>query len=924
MNTVKVPELLKGPWEHVLFVTYGADIPFYENALRPQLSPSCRNQIILADGERFLEACSNYAKNGLARYLNQQYVASGIFVPQSAHAKLILLTNSTRGRLLVGSGNLGWQGYASGGELFTHYEFSEDDPGSLAAFTAVREFLEHQLSLDLLSAMATRRVNHLFENTPWLFQTPAIDDRPVRHNMEQSFIEQLQIEIGEEPVHELWVMSPFFDRNACALSELLSTFQPSKTVLLFQDRHTSVDPQELERTISDLGREVEVRLFEPDGDDHFYVHAKLYLFRLGGRAVCLHGSPNLSQVAMLRAGRDANIELGNLLTGDRKAFDYLFKPLSIQPPVTSISDLELSYQEPNTEPDTESPPWRLTAGEWDGTDLIQLTYEGILPDLKDAVLNIGTMGFPLKTRANFGHTLEVRLTNEARELLTRTLPLSITWQESARSITTNPVYTFNHSALNSALEGQAEGKTLDHVGSLDLEDTDLEKLIYDLEATLVIDRKSIWQMTKTRLPKEYSDDGNDDVLHLKYTDIDFDVLRKHPRLQQYLIPKEGRSSTSRSRLQIILGSISEHLQNMLGSTPHPVVEYKTLGLVTPSVEMAETIEEFEEEAEAEQERTQSSKKRLQRIMMGFIRRYLRGLSSPEFQNLAGYAVTTQNYAIFSHILWLLFKKDWMDDQQDFLFETLLQMWKYFWGYSKKTGYVADLTEEELTEAFKICRAQRLAAVQLATLYYGAVLYSSKRYATDNQRVQLRDYWRYLLESRPFSLSDQEFAEAVRLIKAVLPYNTPTNEAILTELRSLAAFETRNTLLRGIETKFGFQRGSCSFSIQPVWLNASDREITTTCMAISSPHALHSCKQAMQLIQEWMRFEKLPVYRITHPSATESKRVAIYELDMKSGDFLARDIDPAPTKLPELHPVIPKWEEELDRLSTSWQTAQPVD
>ena len=123
MNELQLPEQLKGPWHHALVLTYGADIPFFENALWRQFSTRCRNKIILADGQCYLEACANYARSGLVRHLNQRYVAEGIFAPHAAHAKFILLTNSERGRLLVGSGNLGWQGYASGGELFTQYEY---------------------------------------------------------------------------------------------------------------------------------------------------------------------------------------------------------------------------------------------------------------------------------------------------------------------------------------------------------------------------------------------------------------------------------------------------------------------------------------------------------------------------------------------------------------------------------------------------------------------------------------------------------------------------------------------------------------------------------------------------------------------------------------------------------------------------------
>ena len=106
MKELELPARLKGPWEHAVIVTYGMDIPFFENALWGQFNSRCRNKIVLADGERYLEACADYALGGLVRHLNQRYIAEGVFVLRAAHAKLILLVNAERGRLLVGSGNL--------------------------------------------------------------------------------------------------------------------------------------------------------------------------------------------------------------------------------------------------------------------------------------------------------------------------------------------------------------------------------------------------------------------------------------------------------------------------------------------------------------------------------------------------------------------------------------------------------------------------------------------------------------------------------------------------------------------------------------------------------------------------------------------------------------------------------------------------
>jgi hypothetical protein len=393
VKRLELPEQLRGPWHHALILTYGADIPFFENALWSQFGARCRNKIILADGPRYLESCASYARGGLVRHLNHRYVAEGIFSPRAAHAKLILLTNPERGRLLIGSGNLGWQGYASGGELFTQYEYSADAPEALNAFLAVRELVDGLLALPYIGAPAVRRIRHLWENTPWLFQKPIGDWQPVRHNLTESFQDQLQRAVGDELVEELWVLSPFYDREAIALEHLVATFAPQAIKLVFQAGHTSVDPSALRRVLDQFAGRCTIRLCSADRDNP-YVHAKLLLLKLPKRTVCLQGSPNLSQVAMLLTVPHGNIELANLLISSRNAFDELFGMLDLETDARSLDSLDLSYQP--TEPAAKdlSEGWRLTGGEWQD-DRLHLRFQGSKPDLQGASLMVANRPFHL-------------------------------------------------------------------------------------------------------------------------------------------------------------------------------------------------------------------------------------------------------------------------------------------------------------------------------------------------------------------------------------------------------------------------------------------------------------------------------------------------------------------------------------------------
>ena len=365
MDELKLPEQFDGNWENVLILTFGANLPFFENSLWRQFRNRCRNKILLVDHNQFLEACQLYADNGLVRFLNQKYIADGISIPMSAHAKLILLTNSEKGKMLVGSGNLNIDGYASGGELFTGYEYDENNSENLVAFLAVWNFIEEMIERRYIGPVAIPYLRHLQKQTPWLFRAAPDIRNPVRHNLNSSFIDQLNDEVSGEPIEELWILSPFYDEKAQALKTLLEVFSPRKVKILVQPGRTSLDPVALEKVLSESHTAWKVHTCRLK-DDHnsTYVHAKLYLLKTKNRAICLQGSPNLSNAAIRLTPPQGNIELANLLVGGRKDFDYLFDRLEIDPETLSLATLNIHYDRPEPKESLDIGGLKLTGGEW--------------------------------------------------------------------------------------------------------------------------------------------------------------------------------------------------------------------------------------------------------------------------------------------------------------------------------------------------------------------------------------------------------------------------------------------------------------------------------------------------------------------------------------------------------------------------------
>jgi hypothetical protein len=850
VKELQLPEELKGAWEHALVLTYGADLPFFERSLARQLPVSCRNRLILADGKQHLEACIRYAQGRLVRTLNQHYVADGLRVRHAMHAKLILLTGQTRGRLLVGSGNLGMQGYASGGEIFTRYEYEPEGEDDLAAFISIRSFLEQLLERAPVGEIAAARLGHMFENSPWLFQQASDPDSPVRHNLDQSFLAQLLLEVAGEPVEQLTLAAPFYDAKATAFGTLLQELAPKRTRVLVQPNRTSVDPRVLDRLAADHPGTVEIIPVGRDGDAT-YLHAKLILLKLAKRAICLQGSPNLSQVALLRAGENANVELANLIRGGRGDFDHLFADLDFGQ-ANSAKELALAY-EPQ---DTVLPPalagWHLLRGQWRNDELtLDLSREP--PELRDASLVVGDRAHTLNVLSSSPRQLTLKLEKEAQDLLERTLPVAIEWTSAAGKERTNPVFAYNLLALERTLEAAIESERLSFVGSLDgLDDEELERLLQELADSLVIDPEGLWKLAG----REPSTDTHEEELWLAYEDVDYEALRQHPKLSQYAAGFRSVGG-QRSRLQMILASIAASF-----GPERSIVSAPAVNTITALDESeADTEEELERRAEEREQRRAMLEAHLRRIFQNFIRRYLRGATSVQFEQRVGPEVIAQNYLVFSFILWRLFRKSWMPT--DFLIESLLQTWSHFWGGGGNHAFIERLDEERRKQTLAWLGEHQANGLFLAGLYYAAYL---TRIEEDEQvRIDLRDRWRRIVCKPPFALNTSVVAEAVQILAGLIPTQPPSAHQLALELSELADYETRSSFVSSLGGP-----GAAWFEEVNVMRPALKRQISVPCLVLGGTARKGAILDALG---RWMRFEQREFYRVRVDS---SETVCFYD------------------------------------------------
>ena len=270
---------------------------------------------------------------------------------------------------MVGSGNLRLTGWGATGEVFTQYDYSDDEASGSAAFTEAKALLDGLSARHLLDDFSEKYMERLWSRVPWLTDASPTAS-PVLHNLDSPLLDQFvsAVErVGTRP-SELLIFAPFHDPGCRALATLLERTYPREATLLVQPGHTSIERDALADVMKRF--HLVVRPLGLRGDHGRYVHAKVILARFAKASICFQGSANLSYAALMTTIPEGNVEgLLNLLEGGKGVFDHLLSDLWIGKPVTDPASLNVRFS--GTIKVTAPIHTRLLEASWDG-DLVTL------------------------------------------------------------------------------------------------------------------------------------------------------------------------------------------------------------------------------------------------------------------------------------------------------------------------------------------------------------------------------------------------------------------------------------------------------------------------------------------------------------------------------------------------------------------------
>lgn len=779
---IRIPTLLDAAWDSALIMTYGADLEFYEQHLLPLLTRS-RNRVIISDGRQTARRLSDTNSRVQLRQVNRTYVIAPVQADTAAHAKLIMLLSEDRGLLVVGSGNLNMSGYASQGECFSSYHWSQDDQGQLGEFLAARDFIDQVCEKRSVDSFVQTRVQQAWQDAPWLYGKAQDSGSRVRHNLDRALLDQFAEAVNGRTVDELVVHAPFYDHRCEALAELIQRTSPTTLQVFLQEHLTSVDPERLAAVLDAAPGLIDVRSVEAR-DAGTFLHAKFLIARSEGTAICLQGSPNISSSALLGAYPNGNIELANLLIGERTAFDHLINSLVVSPDSIDITQLGLSLTNDGDDDEHGSPSqYAATELSWEAPRLSGVFDRAVLvpPQLIVDGAVVAEVAWELSEPSADRTRFTVSLDEEAASALNGVAAVRFIFETGEETL---PTFPYHVNALNALASGQARTDLLKRAGDLNLGDAELEELLAQLDAALVVDRGSIWRMLKRKAP-EASD--NDSSISIAYDELDWDAIQSHPKLAQYR-NWDQRSASDPTELGMLLTSIAERFEADVRRAREgdpgadgPNSSPDGLDDLAKEIE-AENEEAAEENDAAQEQRRLSLRSRAKRQFHSFVKRFVNGLTDEEFTRYVGPPVIVPSYVIFNHLCWKLIQIDLADPVRIINAQTAL--WKFFWGArgdKNESGYFAKLSTVEQEAALDILDRHHSEAVLLCSLFQA---HAHTRHEPDDRTlIEVRDMWRTVLPHPLWQPTKPALDDSTTLLR----HSCKTMHDLIEKLDTLASY-----------------------------------------------------------------------------------------------------------------------------------------
>lgn len=338
-----------------VLLTYSLNLQFFEQLVQPRLDAlGCTHVLIISDTFGYQETLERHLHqlSGVGR----RYVCAPLSSARRGvqHSKMLLLVSEKAGWMLVGSGNLTFQGYGQNLELFDQFSLqvgkeAPTDSNNLPLFRSAWRLVRHLQPT--LSKTAQTHIELINEQVSWL-STPAQPHPSISlwHSYDRPLLDHLR---QLEPVNELQLIAPFIDK--AVVEGLLAHFKPNRLVVGVNATTPNLDASSINAFCLSTGCTFELRAIQAlKTESARGLHAKAIIGIHDTGCWCLAGSANITRPALVdHWNAQGNLELVVFRSSpDLKAFDSIWVNEIISTCPASIQATSMESVEHNKETST--------------------------------------------------------------------------------------------------------------------------------------------------------------------------------------------------------------------------------------------------------------------------------------------------------------------------------------------------------------------------------------------------------------------------------------------------------------------------------------------------------------------------------------------------------------------------------------------
>lgn len=303
-------------YHSAILTSYTFDPIFFESFYLPRLRQcGVSNVIVLLDASNYDQMLSRYpsfriqSDRRLYTLIRQTPTNKGVF-----HPKLTMLFGEDAGILIVGSGNLTYNGYAINEEVWNTFSLKGADSVYLPLFKSAWKYLK---ALNLPESLLLRQqLKWMSDNVNWLTEGVLTKDVTIDHqefifmanDMDGTILSKLQDIVGNEQVKSITTIAPFYDTSGVTVKNLYDLFKPHEIECVYSE--DGIYPYDLMKNKPDwLTLFSWTDVFSSKRSDIHKLHAKLVQLELPSRTILISGSANVTNAAFNGNGDEACVAI---------------------------------------------------------------------------------------------------------------------------------------------------------------------------------------------------------------------------------------------------------------------------------------------------------------------------------------------------------------------------------------------------------------------------------------------------------------------------------------------------------------------------------------------------------------------------------------------------------------------------------------